>query len=140
MFLFHRCNTFAYLSENISYMSFKISSILCIVSVSLLSLFHLKIVFCSIYVFPRRGPPQISSYLIVSHFKLSFIFILFYVFAFTFVSIYIMMALISGPKILFLQLLLGHHFLLCNLLFWFRNNLPFFSKFISMGRKSSPIG
>ncbi|VCX37190.1 unnamed protein product, partial [Gulo gulo] len=31
-------------------------------------------------------------------------------------------------KFLFLQFVLGYLFLLCNLLFWFRNNLLFFSK------------
>ena len=36
--------------------------------------------------------------------------------------------LFPGHKFLFLQFLLGYLFLLCNLLFWFRNNLFFFSK------------
>ena len=36
--------------------------------------------------------------------------------------------LFPGHKFLFLQCLLGYLFLLCHLLFWFRNNLFFFSK------------
>ena len=39
-----------------------------------------------------------------------------------------MQNLLPGRKFLFLQFLLGYLFLLCNLLFWFRNNLYFFSK------------
>ena len=38
---------------------------------------------------------------------------------------YFMQHLLPGHKFLFL---LGYLFLLCNLLFWFRNNLLFFSK------------
>jgi len=46
----------------------------------------------------------------------------------TFVCIYFLRNLFPGHKFLFLQFLLGYLFLLCNLLFWFRNNLLFFSK------------
>ena len=50
----------------------------------------------------------------------------------TFISIYFMVNLLSGHKFLFLQLFLGHLFLLCSLLFWFRNNLLFFGWILSM--------
>ena len=49
-------------------------------------------------------------------------------FFFTFICIYFLWHLFPGHKFLFLQFLLGYLFLLCNLLFWFRNNLFFFSK------------
>ena len=49
-------------------------------------------------------------------------------FFFTFVYIYFVWRLVSGHKFLFLWFLLGYLFLLCNLLFWFRNDLFFFSK------------
>ena len=39
-----------------------------------------------------------------------------------------MQNLFSGHKFLFLQCLLGYRFLLCNLLFWIRNNLLCFSR------------
>lgn len=42
--------------------------------------------------------------------------------------LHFMQNLLLGYKFLFLQFLLGYLFLLCNCLFWFRNNLPFFSK------------
>ena len=51
-----------------------------------------------------------------------------YLFIFTFICIYFLQHLFPGHKFLFLQFLLGYRFLLCNLLFWFRNNLFFFSK------------
>ena len=41
---------------------------------------------------------------------------------------YFLQHLFPGHKFLFLQFLLSYLFLLCNLLFWFRNNLFFFSK------------
>ena len=37
-------------------------------------------------------------------------------------------AFFPGPEVLFLQFLMEYLFLLCSLLFWFRNNLFFFSK------------
>ena len=49
-------------------------------------------------------------------------------FFFTFICIYFLRHLFPGHKFLFLQFLLGYLFPLCNLLFWFRNNLFFFSK------------
>ena len=51
------------------------------------------------------------------------IFVLF--FFFNFICIYFLWHLFPGHKFLFL---LGYLFLLCHLLFWFRNNLFFFSK------------
>lgn len=83
VFSFHGCDIFVYLSENIHYISFKISSILCIVSIFLLFPFSLKIVFH--YVFHIRGSPQISSYLIILGFLLFlfyFIFLLLFLLAF----------------------------------------------------------
>ena len=41
---------------------------------------------------------------------------------------YFMLNLLPGHKLLFLQFLLGCLFLLRNFLFWFRNNLLFFSE------------
>ena len=49
-------------------------------------------------------------------------------FFFTFVYIYFLQRLFSGHKFLFLWFLLGYLFLLCNLLFWFRNDFFFFSR------------
>ena len=49
-------------------------------------------------------------------------------FFFTIICIYFLWPLFPGHKFLFLLFLLGYLFLLCNLLFWFRNNLFFFSK------------
>ena len=46
----------------------------------------------------------------------------------TFISIYFMLNLLPGHKLLFLQFLLGYLFLLCNLLLWCRNKLPFLSE------------
>ena len=51
-----------------------------------------------------------------------------FIFFFTFICIYFLQYLFPGHKFLFLQFLLRSLFLLCNLLFWFRNNLFFFSK------------
>ena len=45
---------------------------------------------------------------------------------FAFICIYFLRHLFPGHKFLFLQFLLGYLFLLCNLLFWFRNSLFFF--------------
>ena len=49
-------------------------------------------------------------------------------FFFYFFCTYFLRHLFPGHKFLFLQFLLGYLFLLCNLLFWFRNNLFFFNK------------
>ena len=52
----------------------------------------------------------------------------FFFFFSTFTCIYFFRHLFQGHKILFLPFLLESLFLLCNLLFWFRSNLFFFSK------------
>ena len=49
-------------------------------------------------------------------------------FFFTFICIYFLRHFFLGHKFSLLQFLLGYLFLLCNLLFWFRNNLFFSSQ------------
>lgn len=51
-----------------------------------------------------------------------------YFFLFIFTSIHLMLNLLPSHRFLFLQFLLGYLYLLCKLLFWFRNNLLFFSE------------
>ena len=57
----------------------------------------------------------------------------------TFICLYFLRHLFPGHKCLFLQFLLGYLFLLCNLLFWFRNSLFFFIS-SPCGRESSCRG
>lgn len=69
------------------------------------------------------------SVLLISALILTSFFYCFWVFFFlTFISIYSMLNLLPGHKVLFLQFLLKYLFLLCILLFCFRNILVFFSK------------
>ena len=96
-----------------------------------------SIVWCSAFFIVQLLHPYLTTGKTIA----LFYFILFYLWltleihllikttnTFTFICIYFLRHLFPGHKFLFLQFLLGYLFLLCNFLFWFRNNLFFFSK------------
>ena len=86
--------------------------------------------------FSRPSTWSHSGFTQTTPLKINSQFILFFL---TFICVYFLWHLFPGPKFLFLQFLLGYLFLLCNLLFWFRNNLFFFIS-SQCGRESSCRG